>query len=327
MVQKPGIVEMSDYVRECLREDEEFILYRARASAAEVPSVLLLTLASILPRLESLKKIEHEYSLCHDFDTTWAVRPLSLSQCNGQAALVLEDPGGEFLHRLIQGPMEIKQFLLIAIGLSSALGQLHNRSVIHKDLKPSNVLVDDATGHAWLTGFGIASRLPRERQSPGLPEFIAGTLPYMAPEQTGRMNRSIDLRSDLYALGVTLYEMLTRSLPFIASNPMEWVHCHIARQPVWPGKRAPNIPGLVSAITMKLLAKTAEERYQTAAGLERDLQRCLKEWQTRGRIDEFPLGEHDTPDRLLIPEKLYGRASEIKTLLASFDRVVARGRP
>ena len=272
---KAGIVEMSDYVRECLREDEEFILYRARASAADVPSVLLLTLASLHPRLESLKKIEHEYSLCHDLDTTWAVRPLSLSQCNGQKALVLEDPGGEFLHRLIQGPMEIKQFLSIAIGLSTALGELHNRSVIHKDLKPSNVLVDAATGHAWLTGFGIASRLPRERQSPGPPEFIAGTLPYMAPEQTGRMNRSIDSRSDLYALGVTLYEILTGSLSvhrFRADGMGVLPYCKTACS---APERVPNIPGPVSAIVMKLLAKTAEERYQTAIGLERDFRRCL----------------------------------------------------
>jgi PAS domain S-box-containing protein len=325
--QRLGIVEMSEYVRECLREDEEFILYRARASAAEVPSVLLLTLASIHPRLESLKKIEHEYSLCHDFDTIWAVRPLSLSQCNGQKALVLEDPGGEFLHRLIQGPMEIKQFLRIAIGLSTALGQLHNRSVIHKDLKPSNVLVDAATGHAWLTGFGIASRLPRERQSPGPPEFIAGTLPYMAPEQTGRMNRSIDSRSDLYALGVTLYEILTGSLPFTASEPMELVYCHIARMPILPNERVPNIPGPVSEMVMKLLAKTAEERYQTAIGLERDLRRCLEDLETRHHIDEFPLGEQDFPDRLMIPEKLYGRKREVDALLAAFDRVVTQGGP
>src|ERR1700753_3665751 len=280
MERKLGIVEISQYVRECLREDEEFVLYRARASTAEVPSVLLLTFASIYPRLESLKKIEHEYSLCHDFDTTWAVRPVAISEGNGQKALVLEDPGGEFLHRLIQGPMEIKQCLRIAIGLSTALGQLHNRSVIHKDLKPSNVLVDAATGHAWLTGFGIATRLSRERQSPGPPEFIAGSLPYMAPEQTGRMNRSVDLRSDLYALGVTLYEMLTGSLPFIASNPMDWVHCHIARQPTPPDGRLKGIPRMLSAVIMKLLAKTAEERYQTAVGLERDLRRCLDVWGT-----------------------------------------------
>src|ERR1700733_4885547 len=327
MVQRQGIVEMSEYVRECLREDEEFILYRACASTPEAPSVLLLTPASIHPRLESLKKIEHEYSLCHDFDTTWAVRPLCLSQCNGKKALVLEDPGGEFLHRLIQGPMEIKQFLCIAIGLSAALGQLHNRSLIHRDLKPSNVLVDAATGHVWLTGFGIASRLPRERPSPAPPEFIAGTLPYMAPEQTGRMNHSVDSRSDLYALGVTLYEMLTGSLPFTASDPMEWVHCHIARLPIPPSERVPNIPGPVSAIVMKLLAKTAEERYQTALALERDLRRCLDAWEMRRHIDEFPPGEQDFPDRLMIPEKLYGREREVDALLAAFDRVVTQGGP
>src|SRR5437667_10201547 len=149
----------------------------------------------------------------------------------------------------------------------------------------------------------------------------------MAPEQTVRMNRSIDSRSDLYALGVTLYEMLTGSLPFTATDPMEWVHCHIARQPVPPGERLKGIPAPVSAIVMKLLAKMAEERYQTAAGLESDLRRCLAEWETEQRIDEFPLGEHDTPDRLVVPEKLYGREAEIAVLLAAFDRVIKGGTP
>ena len=148
----------------------------------------------------------------------------------------------------------------------------------------------------------------------------------MAPEQTGRMNRSIDSRSDLYSLGVTLYQMLTGSLPFTASDPMEWVHCHIARKPVPPSERLENIPAAVSAIIMKLLAKTAEERYQTAAGLESDLRRCLAEWERQRRIDDFPLGQHDTPDRLLIPEKLYGRAREVETLLAAFDRIVSERR-
>jgi serine/threonine protein kinase len=242
---------------------------RARTKTAEAPSVLLLTLTSTRLRLESLKKMEHEYPLRHDFDPTWAVRPLALSQCNGQKVLVLEDPGGEFLHRLIRGPMEIEQCLRLAIGLSTALDQLHNRSVIHKDLKPSNVLVDTATGHAWLTGFGIASRL-RANDSPRATRVHRWNLPYMAPEQTGRMNRSIDLRSDLYALGVTMYEMLTGSLPFIASDPMDCVHYHIARQPAPPDGQAKGIPGMLSAIIIKLLAKTAEEPYQTAVGLERE---------------------------------------------------------
>jgi serine/threonine protein kinase len=216
---------------------------------------------------------------------------------------MLEDPGGETLDQFLSGPMQMTRFLRFAVGLATALSGLHKKKLIHKDLKPANILVDPA-GQVRLMGFGIASRLPRERQAPEPPEFIAGTLPYMAPEQTGRMNRSIDSRSDLYAFGVTLYEMLTGNLPFTASDPMEWVHCHIARQPAPPGERLSGIPCPVSAIIMKLLAKTAEERYQTAAGVESDLRRCLAEWETQHRIDEFPLGQQDTPDRLLIPEKL-----------------------
>jgi hypothetical protein len=199
--------------------------------------------------------------------------------------------------------------------------------LIHKDIKPANILVDAASGGVWLTGFGIASRLPREHQLPAPPEVIAGTLAYIAPEQTGRMNRSVDSRSDLYALGVTFYEMLTGTLPFTAVDPMEWVHCHIARQPVPPSQRVAEIPQPLSAIVMRLLAKTAEERYQTAAGVEADLLRCLAEREATGRIGSFPLGAHDASDRLLIPEKLYGRKREIDTLLAAFDRVVATGTP
>src|SRR5262249_50654722 len=168
---------------------------------------------------------------------------------------------------------------------------------------------------------------PRERQAPEPPEVIAGTLAYMAPEQTGRMNRSIDARSDLYALGVTLYELLTGTLPFTAAEPLEWVHCHIARQPVPPAERYTEIPSVVSALIMKLLAKTAEERYQTAAGVAHDLRRCLAQWEGEGRIGAFPLGAYDTPDRLLIPEKVYGRTREIASLLAAFERVVTGGRP
>src|SRR5262249_28711298 len=192
-------------------------------------------------------------------------------------------------------------------------------------IKPSNIFVNSTTGEVWLTGFGIASPIPRERQSPAPPETIAGTLAYMAPEQTGRTNRSIDARSDLYALGVTLYQMLTGALPFTASDPMEWVHCHVARKPTPPSERLDNTPEPVSAIIMKLLAKTPEERYQTAGGVERDLRRCLAEWDARCRIDDFPLGLQDIPSRLLIPEKLYGRESEIATLLACFDRIIKSG--
>jgi predicted ATPase len=243
----------------------------------------------------------------------------------GQTTLLLQDPGGEPLYRLIGPPMGLELFLRLAVALSTAVGRLHGRGLVHRDIKPTNVLVNVSTGRVWLTGFGIASRLPRERRSPAAPEFLEGTLAYMAPEQTGRMNSSIDSRSDLYSLGVTLYQMLTGTLPFTASDPMEWVHCHIAKNPIPPGERLKNVPAPVSAIIMKLLAKAAEDRYQTAAGLEHDLLRCLSE--VRGQIDAFPLGERDVPDRLLIPEKLYGREREISTLLASFDRSVKSGAP
>ncbi|MBV8578030.1 MAG: AAA family ATPase, partial [Acetobacteraceae bacterium] len=245
----------------------------------------------------------------------------------GVMALRLEDAGGEPLERFMGSPMETGAFLRLAIAIASVLGKLHQRGLVHKDVKPANILVDLETGETRLTGFDLASRLPRERQAPDPPEFIAGTLAYMAPEQSGRMNRSIDSRSDLYALGVTLYQMLTGSLPFTAGDPMGWVHCHIARSPVPPAERLESVPAPVSAIIMKLLAKTAEERYQTAGGVERDLRRCLGEWESRSDIEDFPLGQDDTPDRLLIPEKLYGREGELETLLAAFDRIVTGGAP
>jgi len=241
--------------------------------------------------------------------------------------LVLEDPGGEPLERQLRAPMQVGPFLRLAVHITAALGKVHQRGLVHKDIKPHNIIVNRATGEVKLTGFGIASRLPRERQSPEPPETIAGTLAYMAPEQTGRMNRSVDSRSDLYALGVTFYQMLTGLLPFSASDPMEWVHCHIARRPVPPAERLRTVPSPVSNIIMKLLAKTPEERYQTAVGVERDLRRGLEEWDLRAQVRDFPLGEYDTPDRLLIPEKLYGREHEIESLLAAFDRVIRRGAP
>jgi PAS domain S-box-containing protein len=283
--------------------------------------------ASEHPTSESINRLAHEHELRSYLDDAWALRPLELVRERGQTLLVVDYQGGEPLDRLVREPMEVGQFLRFAVALCGAIGQLHGRGLIHKDIKPANVLVDMETGRVRLTGFGIASRLPRERQPLEAPEVIAGTLAYMAPEQTGRVNRSIDSRSDLYSLGVTLYEMLTGSLPFTASDPMEWVHCHIARQPAAPDERVTTVPAPLSDITMKLLSKTAEERYQTAAGVERDLLRCLSQWESQGSIDVFTCGAQDIPDRLMIPEKLYGRDREVETLLTAFDRIVAGGKP
>jgi PAS domain S-box-containing protein len=307
-----------------LSEDGDFVLCRGWRGSGKAG--LALFPVSPQPRPAKLDRLVHEFSLRDELDGTWAVRPLELVQDRGRTVLVLEDPGGGLLSELLGPPMEVEGFLYLAVGMVSCLGKVHERGLVHKDIKPANILVNSASGEVRLTGFGIASRLPRERQAPEPPEVIAGTLAYMAPEQTGRMNRSIDSRSDLYALGVTFYQMLTGALPFAATDPMEWVHCHIARKPVAPDQRIAGIPEPLSDIVMKLLTKTAEERYQTAAGVERDLRHCLAEWQ-KGFLAGFPLGEADAPDRLLIPEKLYGREREVDTLLASFDRIVKSGAP
>jgi len=313
---------------EPLREGADFTLYRGRQHG-NPSSVLAIALSAEQSSPQTLRRLEHEYSLAAELDPAWAAKPLALTRLEGRTILLLNDPGGEpldlFLERNQGQPVDLTRFLRIAIGLTTALGQVHRRGLIHKDIKPANVLVDGAD-NVWLTGFGIASQLPHERQALGPPEMIAGTLAYLAPEQTGRMNRSIDARSDLYSLGVTLYQMLTGALPFSVADPLEWVHCQIACLPIPPVDRA-AVPESLSFITMKLLAKNAEERYQSASGLEADLRQCLQEWESYGRIGPFLLGTHDIPDRLLIPEKLYGREREVNALLAAFDRVVAHGIP
>jgi PAS domain S-box-containing protein len=318
--QEVVVNELSSYIFSLLSEGS-IAFYRGSGNGLAP----ILLVAADESSVGCVERLEHEYALRAELDADWAARPVALTHYNDRMALVLADPGGTPADRLLGRPLDVSHFLRIAIPLVRALGQVHERGLIHKDIKPANILVDAASGGVWLTGFGIASRLPREHQAAAPPEVIAGTLAYMAPEQTGRMNRSVDSRTDLYALGITFYEMLTGTLPFTAADPMEWVHCHIARQPVPPDERVAGIPRPLSAIIMKLLAKTAEERYQTAAGVEVDLRRCLVEWDSHGCLDAFLLGAYDVSDRLLIPERLYGRECEIDTLLASFDRVVASG--
>lgn len=318
-----------DAALEVLWEDGERIFCKTWQTSedGEHRPVLVVLARNPHPDAAGINRLIHEYELKDYLDSAWALRPLRLELDHGRTQLLLEFAPVEPLRRLIDKPIDTETFLRVAIALSAAIGRLHEQGLIHKDIKPANVVVDRETSDIRLTGFGIASRLHRERTTPEPPEFIAGTFAYMAPEQTGRMNRSIDSRSDLYSLGVMFYEMLTGQLPFSATSPTEWIHSHLARMPIAPKDRMPGIPAPISAIVMKLLAKTPEERYQTAAGVANDLRVCLADWLARSSVKEFSLGEFDRPDRLVVAERLYGREREINIMLASFDRIAAGGAP
>jgi predicted ATPase len=217
--------------------------------------------------------------------------------------------------------MEPRRFLRIAIRIAFALADLHKQNITHKYIKPDNISVNPQTGAVTIADcsemFLEIKTLCR----------AGGALAYMSPEQTGRINRVVDYRTDLYSLGVVLYEMLTGALPCPAEDPLECVHCHIARMPQPPAVLVPEIPLVLSDIVMRLLAKAAEDRYQTAHGLQYDLERCLAQWKAEGDIEPFPLGEEDISDRLLIPQRLYGREKDVEELLGAFERVVTRRTP
>lgn len=240
-------MELSRYVFSSLREGD-FNLYRGSGNG--LTPILFVTAENA--SLGSFKRLEHEYALKAELDAAWAARPVVLCHYNDRMTLVLDDPGGEVPDRLLGQPLDTLDFLRIAIQLANALGRVHQQGLIHKDIKPVNILVDAVSGKVRLTGFGIATRAPRERQAPAPPESIAGTPAYMAPQQIGRMNRSIDSRSDLYALGMTFYQVLTGSLPFTVTDPMELIHGHIARDAVAPHERTPAVPAQLSTIVMKL---------------------------------------------------------------------------
>ncbi|WP_437293395.1 AAA family ATPase [Sorangium sp. So ce426] len=320
-----------------LHQGAETILYRARRAEDGRPVVLkVLRRDHASPR--ALGRLHHEHELARALDTTAVVKARAIEVFGDQVALVLEDFGGRSIDRLLDGDgpmrpmrpmcgMSIERFVPLALRLTDALAELHRHRIIHKDIKPQNLLCNPDTGEVKITDLGIACLLPRGSQDLARDGLIEGTLAYMAPEQTGRMNRWIDERTDLYSLGVTFYEMLTGALPFQASDPVAWVHCHIAQAPRPPHALVPSIPPLLSAVVLKLLSKAAEERYQSALGLRHDLDRCSSQLRATGAIEPFPLGERDLSDRFRVPQRLYGREREIEALLAAFERVVSNGRP
>ncbi|WP_437850545.1 AAA family ATPase [Sorangium sp. So ce363] len=321
-------------VLEVLHQGADTILYRARREEDGRPVVLkVLRRDHASPR--ALRRLQHELEVARALKSPVVVQAYGIEPFRDQMTLVLEDFGGRSLDRLLDGggpmrpmrPMSIERFFPLALRLAAALAEVHRRHVIHKDIKPQNLLYNPDTGEVKITDLGIASLSAREAQELAHDGLIEGTLAYMAPEQTGRMNRRVDERTDLYSLGVTFYEMLTGTLPFQASDPVEWVYCHIAQAPRPPHTLAPSIPPQLSAVVLKLLSKAAEERYQSALGLRHDLDTCFSQLRQSGAIEAFPLGQRDVSDRFQVPQRLYGRERELEALLAAFERVVANGRP
>jgi serine/threonine protein kinase len=244
-----------------LWEDSDFILSRD-APPGGSESRLVLAPASERPSPATIRQLEYLHSLRQKLDSAWFAWPLAIGSQNGRPALLLEDPGGIVLEQRLARPLEFQLALRIGIGVASALGRLHARGFIHRNLNPGNVFVDLGTGEVRLVGPYIALRSPGKGSE--APDPAGADLAFLAPEQIGRMNRSTDSRSDLYAYGAMLYRMVTGVLPFMAKDPMEWIHCHLAVQPTPPNQRAKSVPAQLSAIVMKLLAKIPEERYQTA---------------------------------------------------------------
>ncbi len=290
--------------------------------------VLVKTPAQPNPALEALARLEREFAVAGRLAGLESVlQPLGIERPPEGPALILEDFDGLPLRRLVGTPFGPGRFLRLACRLAAAVGDVHGRKVIHKDLRPENILVRPEDDAVKLTGFGIASLLPEERSKIASADRLEGALAYLSPEQTGRMNRMVDYRSDFYSLGVIFYELLTGGLPFRASDSLGWVHCHIAFEPQAPRDLLPAVPAALSDIVMLLLRKEAADRYQSSAGILADLERCSVQWEAAGHIETFPLGEHDFPEVFRVSQRLYGRSREVAALLSAFDRVVSTGMP
>ena len=284
--------------------------------------VVIKVLQREYPSFSELVQFRNQYTIAKNLDIPGIVRPLSLEPWHNSFALVMEDYDGISLKQYAQDQdLDWLEVLVISLQLTEILHHLIQHRVVHKDIKPANILIHPSTGIVKIIDFSISSLLPKEIQELKNPNVLEGTLAYLAPEQTGRMNRGIDYRTDFYSLGVTLYELLTGQLPFICDDPLELVHCHIAKQPIPPHEINQNIPMVVSQIVLKLMAKNAEDRYQSALGIKYDLEKCVSQGKETGTVTEFELAKRDVSDRFLIPEKLYGREAEVEQLLGAFERI------
>ena len=316
------MLTLSEYhSAEKLYESSNSLIYRVCRRENE-QQVIFKILKDVYPSPEKIAWFKREYETTKKLSLSGVVEVYSLKHDQNRWVIVLEDFGGESLSRLMPNrQFNLTEFLTIAIQVVEILGEVHQRQIIHKDINPSNIVLNSTTGQLKLIDFGISTALSKENLTLRNPNQLEGTLPYISPEQTGRMNRGIDYRTDFYSLGATFYELLTGQLPFRTTDLMELVHSHIAKYPIPPHEINPKIPRVLSDIVMRLMAKNAEDRYQSSHGLKVDLDECQRQWQQTERIESFLLGHQDTSDKFQIPQRLYGREGEINTLLEGFERV------
>jgi predicted ATPase/class 3 adenylate cyclase/tRNA A-37 threonylcarbamoyl transferase component Bud32 len=303
---------------EKIHEGQRSIVYRARLRDR---NVVVKVLRGPYPTLEQQARFRREFDIGRALNGPGIIEALELETRDDTLAIVSEDCGGKSLDR--SGPLALTEFLPLASGIASGLARIHANAVVHKDINPSNIVWNRATGIVKIIDFGISSTLSRDTAELQDPHSIQGTLAYLAPEQTGRTNRDIDHRCDLYALGVTFYELLSGRKPFVGNDPLELVHAHIARTPAPPDSVDPAVPAVLSALVMKLLEKNPDDRYQSALGIKHDLDECLVRLRATGRIDSFALAEKDVAPRLQLPQGLYGRTAEVSTLLTALERTAA----
>jgi PAS domain S-box-containing protein len=309
-------------ILEQIYHSQNSLVYRARRDLDHRPVIIKL-LAPDYPTPAELTRYQQEYQIARSLNLAGVVRVEDIQQHQQTLAIFLEDFGGESLARSSElARFTLSEVLSVAIQLAQTLGEIHAANIIHKDLNPANIVIDRSTGQVKIIDFGIATVFTRENPPLRHPNTIEGTLAYMSPEQTGRMNRTLDYRTDFYSLGATIYQLLTQQLPFATTDALELVSCHIAKQPIPPDRLDPTIPQPVADLVMKLLAKTAEARYQSAWGLTADLAECQRQLELTGTVANFPLASRDISGKFQIPQKLYGREREIETLLAAFARVV-----
>ncbi|MEG4505484.1 AAA family ATPase [Microcoleus sp. F6_B4] len=317
-------VQIPNYqVLETVYSGSRTLVYRAIRTNDGFPVVIKL-LKNQYPTFNELVQFRNQYTIAKNLHQAEIIQTYSLEPYRNSYALVMEDFGGISLKEWAlkgENALSLRNFLEIAIALCNTFDILYRERIIHKDIKPTNILINPENNQVKLIDFSIASLLPRETKTLLNPNVLEGTLAYISPEQTGRMNRVIDYRTDFYSLGITFYELLTGELPFQSNDLIELVHCHIAKAAPLIHEINPQIPPVLSEIVSKLMAKNAEDRYQSALGLKYDLENCLCQLEKTGEICSFEIGRRDLCDRFLIPDKLYGRETEVETLLQAFERV------